>query len=259
MSIQVDPDWWQTLFDEIYLLTDARSVCSDEVTRREVDLICELLPLRSEHHILDLCGGHGRHSLELCGRGHSNCTLLDYSPTLIEQARRCAAQCGHGLTCVQGDARDTGLASESFDHVMVMGNSLGYLSEPSADRQILEEAGRVLRRDGWVLVDVIDGEAVKGSFSPNAWHEIGNDLVVCRQREIREGRVYAREMVLGKDRGVIRDRNYAIKLYDVETIGNLLKAAGFEVQTIQSNFSSHPLRGDYGFMNRRILATGKKP
>jgi hypothetical protein len=26
MSIKVDPDWWKTLFDEVYLLTDARSV-----------------------------------------------------------------------------------------------------------------------------------------------------------------------------------------------------------------------------------------
>ncbi len=69
MTIQVDPDWWKTLFDDIYLLTDARSVCDEEITRREVDLICELLPIRPDHKILDLCGGHGRHSLELAARG----------------------------------------------------------------------------------------------------------------------------------------------------------------------------------------------
>jgi D-alanine-D-alanine ligase len=40
MSIKVDPDWWKTLFDEVYLLTDARSVCDARITRREVDLIC---------------------------------------------------------------------------------------------------------------------------------------------------------------------------------------------------------------------------
>ena len=26
MTINVDPDWWQTLFDEVYLVTDARTV-----------------------------------------------------------------------------------------------------------------------------------------------------------------------------------------------------------------------------------------
>ena len=45
MSIKADPEWWKTMFDEVYLLTDARSVCNEEITRREVDLICELLPI----------------------------------------------------------------------------------------------------------------------------------------------------------------------------------------------------------------------
>jgi D-alanine-D-alanine ligase len=44
MSIKADPDWWKTMFDDVYLLTDARSVCDEDITRREVDLICELLP-----------------------------------------------------------------------------------------------------------------------------------------------------------------------------------------------------------------------
>ena len=45
MSMKVDPDWWKTMFNEVYLLTDARSVCDEDITRREVDLICELLPI----------------------------------------------------------------------------------------------------------------------------------------------------------------------------------------------------------------------
>ncbi len=137
MTIQVDPEWWKTLFDEIYLLTDARSVCDDEITRREVDLICELLPIRPDHKILDLCGGHGRHSLELAARGMGQCTLVDYSCHLLEQARTSAARFGHRMECIQQDARSTGLPDAGFDHVIIMGNSLGYLAEPHADEQIL--------------------------------------------------------------------------------------------------------------------------
>ena len=86
MAIVVDPDWWKTLFDEVYLITDARSVCDDGLTNREVDVICELLPLDFDHKILDFCGGHGRHTLELYKRGFTNCTLLDYSKKLIDVA-----------------------------------------------------------------------------------------------------------------------------------------------------------------------------
>ena len=69
MSIQVDDNWWQDLFDEIYLLTDARSVCDEKLTGQEVDFLIETLVLDKSASILDLCGGHGRHSLELSRRG----------------------------------------------------------------------------------------------------------------------------------------------------------------------------------------------
>ena len=55
MQINVDPDWWKELFDEIYLLTDARSVCDETLTQKEVDVICELLPVRHGDRILDMC------------------------------------------------------------------------------------------------------------------------------------------------------------------------------------------------------------
>jgi len=259
MTIQVDPDWWKTLFDEIYLITDARSVCDEEVTRREVDLICELLPINPDHKILDLCGGHGRHSLELAARGIGKCTLVDYSCHLIELARTRAAGTGRRMECIQQDARTTGLPDASFDHVIVMGNSLGYLADPTADSEILAEAKRVLRSGGWLLVDVVDGKAAAASLNPYAWHEIGSDTVVCRQREIRGERVYAREMVLSKGTGLIRDRTYSVKLYNAETIVMLIEEAGLKVASVDADFSFHRLKGDYGFMNRRLIATGRKP
>ena len=259
MSIKVDSDWWKTMFDELYLLTDARSVCDDEVTRREVDLICQLLPLRAEHRILDLCGGHGRHSLELYARGFTGCTLLDYSQYLIDCARADTVKCNYDIDFVQGDARNTGLSPESFDHVLIMGNSLCYIPEPAADRKIMAEAKRVLRSRGWLLIDVADAAAVKNFFNPNAWHEIGTDIVVCRQREIEGDRVYAREMVLSKQKGLIRDSAYSIRLYDAQTINALLEVTGFERVTVHTEFSSHRCKGDYGFMNHRMLAACQKP
>jgi D-alanine-D-alanine ligase len=259
MAIQVDPNWWESLFDEIYLITDARSVCDEDITRKEVDLICELLPVDPDHRILDLCGGHGRHCLELCARGMGNCTLVDYSHHLIDHARNSAAQSGYTLECLQEDARFTGLPEAHFDHVIIMGNSLGYLADTAADRAILLEANRVLRSGGWLLIDVVDGMAARSSFNPNAWHEIGPDMVVCRQREIRDDRVYARELVVSKSAGLVRDLNYSIKLYDKEAIVTLIEQAGFEMVSVHAGLSFHHLKGDYGFMNRRIVTTGRKP
>jgi D-alanine-D-alanine ligase len=257
MSITVDPDWWKTLFDEVYLITDARSVCNEDITRLEVDLICELLPIRRQSKILDLCGGHGRHSLELCTRGFSCCTLLDYSPVLINYAKARAAECNLSIRAVQSDARRTGFSDESFDHVFIMGNSLGYITGAS-DNQIMSEVFRLLRPGGWFLVDVTDGNRVKRDFNPEAWHEIDDHTVVCRKRELKGDTIHAREMVLNKKKGLIRDRTYAIRLYGSQTLALLLEKAGFQQVTVRTGFSPHESKGDYGFMNHRLLATGRK-
>ncbi len=258
MGITVNPDWWKNIFDEVYLLTDARSVGDEAITRREVDVICKILPMQKNHKILDLCCGHGRHSLELCRRGFKSCTLLDYSSAMIDIARKKAIECGYRVEFIQGDARKTDLSSETFDHVLIMGNSLGYIQEQDADAEILAEAFRLLRPGGLLLVDVTNGLVVKNSFTPNAWHEIGEDTVVCRQRELQGERLCAREIVLSRQKGLIRDETYAIRLYDSQALTDLLCHVGFSQVTIHTNFSPHQADGDFGFMNNRMIATGQK-
>jgi D-alanine-D-alanine ligase len=258
MSIDVDPEWWKTMFDEVYLITDARSVCDKTLTGREVDVICELLPLNSGHRILDLCGGHGRHTFELYKRGFTECTVLDYSQALIDVAQSEAAKNDFAVEFIQCDARNTELHSSTFDHVVIMGNSLGYIQAPDADAKIIGEAFRILRSGGWLLVDVTDGNAVKNSFSANSWHEIGEETVVCRNRELSGDVVCAREMVIDKHTGLVRDRTYAIRLYDSESLGGLLQQSGFSKIKVYTNFSPHQSDGDFGFMNNRMIGLGQK-
>lgn len=258
MSIRVDPDWWKTLFDEVYLLTDARSVCDPRITRHEVDTICNLLPIRGSHRILDLCGGHGRHSLELTSRGFTRCTLFDYSQTLIEIARKKGRQDDLKVDFICGDARRMDIAADTYDHVIIMGNSLGYIQKEGADAEILAEAYRVLQPGGWILVDVADGQLIRSGFKPNAWHEIGAEIVVCRQREIQADFICAREIVLSKTDGLIRDQTYCIRLYDTAGLSAMLQNAGFRRIRVYNDFSPHEADGDYGFMNNRLMACGQK-
>ncbi len=139
-----------------------------------------------------------------------------------------------------------------------MGNSLGYLPEPSADRKILIEAKRVLRPRGWLFIDLANGEAVRNNFKSEAWHEIGEDILVCRRRELKADTVSVHEIVLSKKRGLIRDRTYSIRLYDSRKISELLGQAGFEGVRIITDFSPYRDQGDYGFMSHRMIAIGRK-
>jgi D-alanine-D-alanine ligase len=196
--------------------------------------------------------------LELYKRGYTNCTLLDYSKKLIDVAKTKANENDYSVNFIQCDARSTDLPGGSFDHVIIMGNSLGYIQSPDADSKIIKEAFRILRPGGRLLVDVTDSSVVKNLFNPNSWHEIGEETVVCRQRELRGNMVHARELVIDKQKGLIRDQTYSIRLYDSESLDELLRHGGFSKVKIYTNLSAHPSDGDYGFMNNRMIGVGQK-
>ncbi len=259
MTIEVDPDWWKSLFDEVYLITDARSVDDDRVTRQEISIFTTLIPLQPHERILDLCGGHGRHSMELYSRGFVDCTVLDYSRPLIDIGKNNAAEKGYAVSFIQGDARHTPLDSATFDHVLILGNSLGYIADPDADLLILKECGRLLRPQGWLLLDVTDGKSVRKKISPQAWHQVGDDIVVCRQREVNKGIISAREMVLSKSRGMIRDKTYRIRLYGEDDLVALARSAGFDGIQVHTNTSAMKCSDDVGCMNHRLVVSARKP
>jgi D-alanine-D-alanine ligase len=259
MGIKVDPGWWKTLFDDLYLKTDARSVCDQEISTREVDLVCSLLSPGLKDSILDMCGGQGRHSLELWRRGYTDCTVVDYSHHLVDLGKKEARKRNCNVRFMQGDARYTGLSSTSFDHVLILGNSLGYMPDERDDGRILKEARRLLKPDSAVLVDVTDGDKIVEELSPNAWHEVDEDLVVCRQRELNGNRIKAREMVFSRRKGLVRDQTYAIRVYRPDELAELVHQAGFTDVSIHRDFSPHGKDGDFGFMNKRFIITARKP
>jgi hypothetical protein len=82
--------------------------------------------------------------------------------------------------------------------------------------------------------------------------------VVCREREIVNNRVNAREIILSKKEGVLRDQTYSIKLYTPDSLKSLFEQAGFSVTTTCTDFSTHQNKADYGCMNNRMIIIGSK-
>ena len=117
MKIDADGNWWKDMFDEIYLLTDARSVDDQTLTAREVDFLEKNILENRSLPVLDMCGGQGRHALELTRRRFSQVTVLDFSPYLLQRGREQAQNEGLNTAFVQGDARAAGFYDSSFDFV----------------------------------------------------------------------------------------------------------------------------------------------
>jgi D-alanine-D-alanine ligase len=69
-------------------------------------------------------------------------------------------------------------------------------------------------------------------------------------------RLISREVVTHMEKGVIADQFYAERLYTVESIGDLLKTAGFSDIAVHGEISPDSRRNqDLGMMGKRIIST----
>ena len=221
MSIHVDKDWWKHLFDDLYLQTDARSVGNAQLTDREVDYLERVLCADKTAPILDLCGGQGRHALELSRRGFTRVIVLDYSLFLVEFGCKSAGKETLSTAFMRGDGRWAGLRTGVIAAVILMGNSFGYCVEDTENGKILAEAFRLLKPGGTLLLDIPDRDFVLGAFKPSVSHKVKEDIIVARTRELRGDLLCSRERIISGAKGCLREKTYCIHLYSREEISRL--------------------------------------
>lgn len=252
-----DPDWWKKSFDRIYLITDGDVVMNDQLTRFEVDLITSVIDLEKDDVILDLCCGNGRHSIELARRGYKRVHALDYSSELLEIARRTAYQMRTKVEFKRGDARYLPYEDDTFDAVIIMGNSFGYFSSESDDVKVLQEVRRVLRPYGKILIDVADRRSLIENFESVGVESHDGGIAVIRLRELSRDRswVYAREIVLEGWKKVLADRVYGMRLYSYDELKSLLEKVGFTNVSLRTRITYDPKDLDPGIMKSRMLIT----
>jgi len=254
----VQPDWWRRIFNSIYLKTDGDVIDDVQITAKEVDLFTDILKLSPQEQILDLCCGQGRIALELARRGFSNVEGLDRSRYLIQKAKTQNKKENLNIKFREGDARKLPYQPDTFDVVMIPGNSFGYFETPQDDVRVLKEVFRVLKPWGKILIDVADGEYQRRRFKPRSWEWIDKNYFVCRERSLSKDkqRLISREVVTHVKKGVIADQFYAERLYTRKNLDELFATAGFRDITVHKEISADSKRNqDLGMMERRITLT----
>jgi D-alanine-D-alanine ligase len=256
----VKADWWMHLFNANYLRTDGDVVSDSDITKREVDRFLKVMSPREDSSILDLCCGQGRHVLELARRGYTKVGGLDRSPYLIRRARQTRKREGLQADFKEGDARQLPYRADTFDYVLIAGNSFGYFETAEEDMRVLDEVRRVLRDGGQIIIDMTDGEHMRSSFEPRSWEWIDRNYFVCRERSLsRDGeRLVSREVITHVGKGVVADQFYAERLYSRKDIQSLLAMAGFQMIRIVDQIEGESTRNqDLGMMGNRLLVTGR--
>jgi len=254
----VKEDWWKKIFNAYYLKTDGDVVEDQNITSFEVNFFSKVLGIRSDHYILDLCCGQGRHSIELTKRGFENVEGLDRSRYLIQKAKANAKKLGLICKFREGDARKLPYTPDSFDIVMILGNSFGYFESVKDDYQVLKEVFRILKPWGKILIDLTDGEYLKDNFQSRSWEWIDKNYFVCRERSLSldKQRLISREVINHVNKGVLVDQFYAERLYSTKNISEILEKLGFsDIQFHGTITPDSQRQQDLGMMERRIIVS----
>jgi len=255
-------DWWRTLFNALYLKTDGDVVENADNTAADVDALLAAVSLEVDSPILDLCCGQGRHALELARRGFRRVSGLDRSRPLIRLARSRARREGLDVRFHEGDARSFRLPQGSFACVAILGNSFGYFEDGEDDLAVLRAATRVLQPEGRLVLDLADGEWLRGHFEARSWEWIDHQQLVCRERSLSADRqrLVSREVVVHAERGVVADQFYAERLYDPRSITRLLERAGCRDIEVSTGSETRSDRNqDLGMMARRLIVKARPP
>ena len=255
----VHPDWWRRIFNSLYLKTDSDVIDDPGITRQELDLFTAALQVDPQARILDLCCGQGRHSLEFARRGYLNIEGLDRSHYLIQRAKAAAKREELAVKFREGDARKLPYPPDSFDAIVILGNSFGYFDTALDDLRVLREVFRALKPWGKLLIDVADGDFLRQNFQPRSWEWMDARHFVCRERKISAdgNRLISREVISHVSKGVIADQFYAERLYSPESLNELLKTTGAasEPQFHGAITPDSKRNQDLGMMAQRIILT----
>ena len=252
------PDWWRRIFNSMYLKTDADVVDDKQITKNEVELFTSILNIPKDSAILDLACGQGRHSIEMAQKGYTNVTGLDRSHYLIRKAKTAVQQEALKISFKEGDARKLPFPPDTFDVVMILGNSFGYFESNEDDAMILKEVFRVMKPGGTFLIDVADGSYLRTHYQPRSWEWIDKKYFVCRERSLASDneRLISREIISHVEKGIIVDQFYAERLYSYEMLTDIFTKSGYQNIAFHDVLESNSLRNqDLGMMERRIIMT----
>lgn len=236
---------WDSVFDETYLQTYL-PLTNAEQSGEQALAAAALAGIEPGAEILDCPCGFGRHAIPLADAGY-RVTGLDRSPTQLAEAeaRRGDAEWPR---FVHGDYRELPFVEASFDAVLCLFSSLGYL-ERHEDVGVLREFRRVLRPGAALIMESAhrDGFArFTQSFGRRTWDRLPDGALYLEERALdwATGTIDTYRLIVTAENERI-ERPYLLHVYSVKEWLEMLREAGFaEVEALGAWDGMTPISPD---------------
>lgn len=240
-----DDLFWETFRPELFNEERLQSAST------EADQLIELLKLRQESEILDLCCGIGRHSLELARRGYE-VTGLDRTESYIVRARQQVNDEPLSVNFIIGDARRF-CQLDSYDAVINMFTAFGYFKDQADDMRVLLNVRASLKNGGKLLIDIIGKEILARIYQARDWHE--NDYgIFLRESEVDCAWSWIKNRWLLIKDGKKYEHKFGHRIYSAVELSNLLYKAGFNQVEVYGSLDGAP----YDHQAQRLVVVATK-
>jgi ubiquinone/menaquinone biosynthesis C-methylase UbiE len=219
---------WDAVFDETYLQTYLPSIDAAR-TRVEALGAAALAEVAPGAQILDCPTGFGRHAVVLAEEGY-RVTGLDRSAALLAEAETRRVDPAWPRF-IRGDYRELPFEDASFDAVLNLFSSLGYLGRDE-DVGVLQEFRRVLRPGGALVMETAhrDGFArFAQPFARRTWDRLPDGSLYLEERttDWSAGTIATYRLIVTPNNERI-ERPYVLHVYSAKEWIAMLHEAGFD-------------------------------
>ena len=244
--------WYENFFDDWYLkywvqpITHERT-CA-EVTAAE--RFCELKP---HDHVLDLCCGQGRHSVELARRGY-RVTGYDLSETLLAAAEKEAHDAGVDVEFVRGDMREVPW-QDRFDAVVNFYTAFGYFEHDHENQAVLDRVAGALKPGGRFLLDYPCLEGRMANWKTQEFFRYDDGTVMCHDiiLNVFDQTIVNKALYITAD-GQRHKTGFTLRHYYGRELRKCFDTAGMDVIGTYGSLDGAPLK----HTDTRVLVIGRK-
>lgn len=227
--------WWRDYFGDDFFDLHV-DLFPEELSRREVAGMLELLQVPVGGRILDVPCGWGRHTALLAEAGYE-VHGSDLSYALLS---RHAKGNGPGPSYVSADIRMQPLRDDSFDAVINVFTSLGLFLDDAEDLRALREAHRLLKPGGRFLLESMHRDDVIASYAERDRWTLPNGTEVRVRRRFDPVKGISHEKLRWKRGEETGEKQHSLRLRTATEIDGLLRAAGFDDVAYYGDWEGSP-------------------
>ena len=240
-------EWFKEWFDENYLELFLKTQ-SEELTKKQVDFIIDVLDLSKGDRVLDVGCGIGRHLIELAKRGIKGMGI-DVIDRFIEIAQRNKKDLD--IEFFKMDERKMNFLEE-FDGAISMWTSFGYFSDEE-NLSVLRKIQKALKPDGRFLLDIENVYYLIKNLVRERWERKGNIFLLERNKfSIMNGRIKTKRIII-KD-GKVFEYERIYRIFTKKEIEEYLSLSGFRVINVFGDYTKEPLKES----SKRLIVLAEK-